>query len=145
MLFRDEDNALEIVRVALACEPPVGEEGITIANALINSASIVIGIEDRDERAKLTEAGYRLARAMLGNETADMLRFPKYPTFGLLPLLRAKRRLQELMQRQRLLRPKNLRASNFGALLEVTVLDDSSGEFSYRLSDHYVADLSSKW
>ena len=145
MLFRDEQDALEIVRVSLACEPPLEEESIAMAHALINSAPIVIGVNGEKERAALAKLGYRLARAMLGEETADQLKFPKYSTFGVLPYLKATRKLQEWRQYLPLLRSENVRAKNFGALLDVTVLEDSSSGFSYKLPDHYVADLTSKW
>ena len=145
MLFRDEKDALEIVRVALACEPPFGDEAIAMANALINAAPFVAGIEGRDERAKLVELGYRLGRALLGNETADGLRFPRHSTFGLLSLLKAARRLEELRQHLPLLRSKDMRATNFATLLDITVLEDADKGISYRLPDRHIADLSSKW
>ena len=92
----------------------------------------------------MANLGYRLARAMLGTETSDKLRFPKYQTFGLLPYVRTRRRFQEFKQRIPFLRGENIRVKNFGALLDVSMLEDQGG-FSYRLPDHYAADLSSKW
>ena len=40
MLFRDEEDALEIVRVSLACERTLELEGIAMSHALINSAPL---------------------------------------------------------------------------------------------------------
>ena len=145
MLFRDENDALEIVRVALACEPPFEEEGIVMAHSLIHSAPIVVGIDDAKERARVARRGFRLARAMLGDETADSLRFPRYSTFALLPVLRATRRLRALRQRLPFPRSKDLRARNFGSLLDITVLDDARGGISYRLPDQLLTELSSEW
>lgn len=145
MLFRNEKDALEIVRVSLACEPPYEDESIVMANALINSAPIVIGITDKRARAKVAKLGYRLARALLGHDTADRLRFPKYATLGLLPYLRTMRRLRHFMRRSSPRASSSMRLTNFGALLDATVLEDSSGGFSYNLPDHYVADRAAKW
>ena len=145
MLFRDEQDAREIVRVSLASEPPFAEEGIAMANALINSAPIVSGVTDKKGQAQLVKLGYRLARVMLGNETADELRFPKYSTFAFLPYLKAMYRLQNLMQHFPLLRSQHGPAKKFGRLLDMTVLEDANSGFSYRLPDHYMADFSSKW
>lgn len=145
MLFRDEEHAMEIVRVSLATEPPFHEEGIVMANALINSAPIVSGIQDSEERAKLVKLGYRLARVILGHENADKLEFPRYPTFGFLPYLKTMYRLHELTQRFPLLRSEHGITKKFGTLLDMTLLEDSGSGFSYRLPDHYIADLSSKW
>ena len=145
MLFRNEEDAREIIRVSLACEPPLEMESIAMSHALINSTPFVIGIEDRSKREKLAKLGFRLARAILGNETADELRFPKYSTFGLLSYMKAMRSLRELSQHIPLLQTENVRLKNFAALLDVTVLDDSTSGISYRLPDHHVADVSSKW
>ena len=145
ILFHDEEDALEIARVILACEPPFAEEGIVMANALINSAPIVAGIDDRNDRVKLVKRGYRLARAILGNETADSLRFPRYHTFGVLPLLKMMHQLKELRQRLPLLRSEDLRVKKFSTLLDITVLEDAHGGISYRLPDQHEANLVNKW
>ena len=145
MLFHHEDDALEIVRVSLGVEPPFQMERMAMTHALINSTPLVIGVEGQHERAKMVKMGYRLSRAMMGNEISDRLRFPSYSTFGVLPYLKAMRRLQVLKGRIPFLRSQDMRAKNFISLLSLAVLEDSNGGFSYRLPDHYVSDLSSKW
>ena len=145
MLFNDEEDAQEIVRVSLACEPPFEIESVAMSHALINSAPVVIGIKDRNKRAKLVKLGYRLSRTLLGHETADRLRFPKYSTFGFLPYLKALRWLQELGQHIPFLRSQGTRFRNFERLLEISILDDQDGGISYRLPDHHLADVSRKW
>lgn len=54
------------------------------------------------------------------------------------------RRVHEFNQRLPLLKSRDLRIKNFGALADVAALETSSG-ISYHIPDHYVADLSSKW
>ena len=138
MLFRDESHALEIVRTALIHEPPVDLEGIAIANAVINSAPIVSGIKDAEARKSLTEMGYRLARAILGNEMADTLRFPKYSTIGALALFRGTRWLRRWRS------SGDGRYQRFLRLLEISTLEEQFGH-SYRLPDHPLSERSTKW
>ena len=145
MLFHNEEDAWEIVRVSLACEPPFEIESVAMAHALINSAPVIIGIKDRKKRAKLATLGYRLSRAMLGNEIADQLQFPNYSTFGLLPYLKAMRRLQVLMRKIPFLPVKSMRSKNFATLLDITTLDDSGSGIAYRLPDHHLSDASKRW
>ena len=45
ILFRDEEHALTIYEIGNMCEPPHSLESIATANALINSAPLVIGID----------------------------------------------------------------------------------------------------
>ena len=55
-----------------------------------------IGIEDKDERKALLSYGYRLSRALLGDELADQLMFPKSRTTGTLVYLRLRRREKKM-------------------------------------------------
>lgn len=143
LLFRDEAEACEIFRVGYICEPPLGLEAIAMANSVINSAPLVIGIEDKAERTALLSYGYRLSRALLGDELADQLRFPKSRTTGVLAYLRLRRRIQEIIDvlRGPKQRAKGLRTRNFMTLLEISVLDEE--QISYRLPDELHGDASS--
>ncbi len=143
LLFRDEDEAREIFRVGYICEPPFGAEAIAMANSVINSAPLVIGIEDRDERRALLSYGYRLSRAFLGDEIADQLMFPKSRTTGALVYLRLRRRIQEAIEALRgpRQRAKGLRPQNFMTMLDISVLDEEG--ISYRLPDELHGDASS--
>lgn len=144
LLFRDEAEAREIFRVGYMCEPPFGLEAIAMANSVINSAPLVIGIEDKDERKALLSYGYRLSRALLGDELADQLMFPKSRTTGALVYLRLRRRIQEVIDALRVpgQRAKGLRTQNFMTMLDISVLDEE--EISYRLPDELHGDAS-RW
>ena len=143
LMFRDEAEACKIFRVGYTCEPPFGPEAIAMANSVINSAPLVIGIEDREERKSLISYGYRLSRALLGDELADRLMFPKSRTAGTLVYLRLRRRFQELVSAlgggTRL--AKSLRTQNFMTMLDISVLDEDG--ISYRLPDELHGDPSS--
>ena len=143
LIFRDEAEAREIFHVGYMCEPPFGVEAIAMANSVINSAPLVIGIEDRDERKALLSYGYRLSRALLGDELADQLMFPKSRTTGTLVYLRMRRRIQEVIDALRgpRQRAKGLRTQNFMTMLDISVLDEE--RISYRLPDELHGDPSS--
>ena len=144
LIFRDEAEAREIFRVGYMCEPPFGVEAIAMANSVINSAPLVIGIEDKDERKALLSYGYRLSRALLGDELADQLMFPKSRTTGALVYLRMRRRVQEVIDALRGpgQRAKGLRTQNFMTMLDISVLDEEG--ISYRLPDELHGDAS-RW
>ncbi len=144
LLFRDEAEARETFRVGYMCEPPFGVEAIAMANSVINSAPLVIGIEDKDERRALLSYGYRLSRALLGDELADQLMFPKSRTTGALVYLRLRRRIQEVIDALRGpgQRAKGLRTQNFMTMLDISVLDEEG--ISYRLPDELHGDPS-RW
>ena len=78
ILFTDESHALRIYRIGSMCEPPPTLEAIVMTNALVNSAPLVAGIEDTEERKKLVNnIIYPVSRALIGNELADQLEFPR--------------------------------------------------------------------
>ena len=140
LLFRDEAEARELFRVGYICEPGPDLVSIAMANSVINSAPLVIGVDDRDERKNLVDFGYRLSRSLIGDELADQLKFPKNRTVGLLASLRMKRRIQEVLDALRRGGP-SLRTKNFMTLLDVSMLDED--RISYRLPNRLHSDGSS--
>ena len=78
ILFTNEAEALQLHRVAMLCEPPMPDESIIMANALINSAPLVAGVTDPPARRAMVEREiYPVSRALVGDEVADRLRFPQ--------------------------------------------------------------------
>ena len=63
LLFRDYEHGLHLYRVARACELDPDLEAIAIANSLINSAPLIIGVETEAERRRMAVELYRLSRA----------------------------------------------------------------------------------
>ena len=145
LLFRNETEAREIFRVGYICEPPPGLEAIAMANSVIASAPLVIGIEDREERDHLSNYGYRLSRSLLGDELADQLVSPKSRTAGtrMLAYLRLRRRIQEIIDVFRSGNRPRQRGKNFITLLNISMLDEY--RISYRLPDRLYADTASEW
>ena len=145
LLFRNETEAREIFRVGYICEPPPGLEAIAMANSVIASAPLVIGIEDRDERDDLSNYGYRLSRSLLGDELADQLMFPNDRTAGAgtLAYLRLRRRIQEIIDVFRWGKRPRQRARNFITLLHISMLKPDM--ITYRLPNRLHADAASWW
>ena len=139
ILFTDEGSAQHMYRIGALCEPPPTPEAIVMTNALINSAPLVAGIEDKEERQRVVKGQiYPVSRALVGNRLADELRFPASRLPFTLLLFRLDQRIQRLRLRLRKDGPKN-----FSRLLEASAYDDAG--LSYRLPDHAHAERSGKW
>lgn len=143
ILYKDEEDALRLFRIGLTCEPPVDWESIMMANGLINSAPVVIGITEPAARRGLAKYVYGVSRAMIGKQLADELQYPPSPTFGVLLWFRLQSRYYRFMER---FFPKFSQVNNFTnftGLLEASVYDEAG--LSYRLPDHLYAERSGRW
>ncbi|MDE2710985.1 MAG: oxygenase MpaB family protein [Acidobacteriota bacterium] len=143
ILFRSEAEALELCRVAFACEPRPEIESLVMGNALVNSSPVVIGIQEPGERQKLADYVYRVSRALIGHELADQLNYPRQSTWGLLFYLRTKRRLGK---RVRSLFPRweaRVKVDRFKALVDNSRLRDPL--ISYRLPPKLYSDETQTW
>ena len=141
ILFRDEQDALKVFEIGSACEPPPSLESIVLASSLVNTAPLFAGMTESQARRKL--AGYiaQVSRALIGNELADELRYPKSSTFGILWKFRLLNRIESVMKR---VTPGRFRdRSNLTTILEVSMFDKDG--ISYRLPDHFYAEQSSEW
>ena len=116
-----------------------------MANSVIASAPLVIGIDDRDERDDLSNYGYRLSRSLLGDELADQLMFPesRIAGAGTLAYLRLRRRIQEVIDVFRWGKRPRQRARNFITLLHISMLKPDM--ITYRLPNRLHADAARWW
>lgn len=141
ILFKDEEDALELFRIGEICEPPPGMESIALAHSLVNSAPLIAGITDNKARASLSKYVFRVSRALIGVKTANSLKFPRYPTFGVLAWFRLQDRYNRLMDR---IFPGRLQSKNpLLTLFNVSMFDEEG--ISFRLPDHVYAEKSSWW
>ena len=143
ILFRDEEEALRLFNIAQLCEPPVDDESIAMANALVNSAPLVIGIDNSFDRRLLTKYVYSVSRALIGRELADALHYPPTPTFGLLATFRLEERYNRLVSKRFPKLAHNSNFSNFIGLLRASVFDEAG--IGYRLPDGLYAETSAEW
>ena len=143
ILYRDEAEALRLFAVGVMCEPEPDDASIALANALVNSAPLVVGIDDPAERRNLAKYVYKVSRAMIGHDLADKLRYPKQSNFGVLGWFRFQARYERLLQR---CLPKYKRRNNFTSfttLLSGSRYDDEG--ITYRMPDHVYAERSNNW
>ena len=142
ILFTNEKEALHLYRIGSICEPPPTEDSVVMANALINSAPAVAGIKDKEERRFLVhDRIYPISRALLGEELADRLNFPKSRKIrskGILLQFRMDTRYKRFMRRM-LRRGGDSMDSVFAASLY-----DSAG-LTFELPDHAHSERSSNW
>ena len=139
--FTNYAEAIEMHKVGNACEPPIEEESIIMANALINSAPLVAGVTDVAARKAMVEREiYPISRALIGKDLADSLRFPNSRKIGILWQFRMLQRIRRWMAK---LRKKSVTAQNFGQMLAISAFDDAG--ISYNMPDHERAEMSSKW
>ena len=143
ILMQDEDEALRLFEIGRTCEPEPGFESIAMANSLIQSAPLVIGIEESAARQNLVKYVYSVSRALIGNDLADQLQYPKTSTFGVLAWFRMQERYQGTLDRVFRGRAQSSNFSRFTSLLEASMFDEYG--VSYRLPDHLYAEESGRW
>ena len=142
LLFEGDQAAThELARITTLCEPPPGHESAAIANALVEALPEIAGRTEPAARKAMMMHVYRISRALLGDELADQLEFPRMRTTGLLALLRGMRKVQWAARRVAPEFAGLLRGGSFEFLLEASMLDD----LTYRIPDHLDAELATPW
>ncbi|MYC38466.1 MAG: DUF2236 domain-containing protein [Chloroflexi bacterium] len=143
MLWKDERDALKLYDIGIMCEPPIDFESIIMANSLVNAVPAVVGITDSEEREKLANLIYTISRALIGDDLADQLKYPKTRTFGVLPILRMRARYARAMRK---VFPGRARAYSFNILshfIDVSAYDEEG--ISYDMPTHAYAERSEGW
>ena len=143
ILMQDEDEALRLFDIGRACEPEPGFESTAMANSLIQSAPLVIGIEESAARRNLVKYVYSVSRALIGDELADQLHYPQTSSFGVLAWFRMQERYHGILDRAFKGRAQSNNFSRFTSLLEASMFDEYG--VSYRLPDHLYAEESGRW
>lgn len=137
----DEEKTHELHRIAHAAEPPPADESVVIANALVNALPKIAGKTDLAKHQAFLTRTYRISRALLGNDLADQLQFPKCDTRGLLRRMRVLRQVHAMSHKLAPNIAQKWRGNNFVFLLEASMLDD----LRYRLPDHLQAQMTTPW
>ena len=143
IMFDDEASAVRAFEIGRLCEPPPDEYGIIMANCLLNSVPLVLGVDDPTVRKSETAKYYEISRALIGNELADQFKFPRPQVIPLLPILRAKYRSWRLLRR---LFPTWAALRSFGSfavLLRASNLQ--TYELDYRLPSALREEDSRRW
>ena len=139
LLCHTEEEAQEMYKVFMMCEPPPDMGTVAIVNTLVHAAPAVGGM-DAKVSEKFVRRVYRIARALIGNELADKLQFPKQKTFGVLSYFAFEQRVMIPLFGK-------LFKSHFVSSFEtMTTLSHYEKEgISYILPDHPSAELSQDW
>ena len=138
ILYSSQQEAQKLFKIGFMCEPRPDADAATISNALIRSIPLVAGLNDHDEENSMRDLAYRISRALVGDQLADRLRFPKGSSTGALYMYRAKQLSTRLTKDVQL-----IKSENFLQLLNASQYDESG--VSYKMPDHVLATKSSKW
>ena len=142
LLFRNEDEALHLRRIAHLCELPPGPMAVEVAHGYINTVPELLGVTDSAKREKLMSVLLRTYRALIGNDLADAFGYPRQSTVGVLRLVRIQRRLQ-IIRSKVVPGAEPHSVTNFAGMLQRSVYDDIG--ISYRMPDAVKDTDSSRW
>lgn len=143
ILFKGEEDALKFYDIGMICEPPIDMEALIMAHSLVRSVPAVVGITDSEEQERLSRLVYTISRALIGNDLADQLNYPKTRTWGVLPMLRLRARYARATRK---LFPGRARAHSFNILshfIDVSAYDEEG--ITYEMPTHVYAERSSNW
>ena len=138
ILYHSQDEAQKLFKIGLRCEPSPDNDAANMANVLIQSIPIVAGLTEPGEQKIMRDLAYRISRALVGNQLADRLKFPKGSSKGVLYMYRAKQLSARLTKDA-----KSIKSENFLQLLNISQYDDAG--ISYRMPDHVDSSKSSDW
>ena len=99
ILFTDYASAMRIFEIGTICEPPPDDDAIIMANSIVNSAPIVLGFAETNERRAKAAFMYQVSRDLIGDKMADDFRFPRSRWLREVPLLRLRNRANRVASR----------------------------------------------
>lgn len=132
LLCRTEEDAERIREIAHLCDPPPGAMAKAVAHGYVNTVPELLGVTEPAKQRKLLKILLRTSRALIGNELADSLDYPKQSTFGALAAVRMQRRLQ-IIASKIVPGASSHNFNNFAGIMQRSVYDDTG--ISYRLPD----------
>lgn len=121
-----ETDLLRYREIAERAEPRSDVDAIAVTNAVVQVLPDLIGQTDPALRAATISRTYRLTRALLGRETADLLRFPNSRIPYSLVLRRAHQRFRRIRHRLHPPSRSKTQTRHLALLLEYAVLPDLS-------------------
>ena len=143
ILFHDADEALKLYDVGQMCEPDSPTESVVMAHSLVNSAPLIAGITDPEDRRRLAKYVYRIARSLIGMEAAESLMFPPLSSFGVVGWFRLQQRYGHILGKLSPGRRQDSNFARFTGLLDTSLFDEDG--IRYTLPDHVYAEESTKW
>ena len=138
ILYSSGEEALKVHKIGRLCEPPPSAESIAMVNALINAAPRIAEITNPREQRVTIRLAYRLSRALIGDQLADELKYPKLHLFGILPRYRMIQRVSRLLKSD-----SEIISDNVSLLIQLSAYDEDG--LSYKMPDHAKHPLSNEW
>ena len=142
LLFEDEASAVLAFKVGAMCEPPADYDAIIMANSIVNSAPVIVGITDPAERRKTARVITQACRELIGNELADTFLFPTRRR-KVLPWMRFKNRSRRVVRRTLPWLAKKQDLARFEYLMNFASLDKMA--YSYKLPTTLYDEDSQDW
>ena len=143
ILFHDADEALKLYDIGLMCEPDAPTESVAMAHSLVNSAPLIAGMTEPEDRRRLTKYVYRISRRLIGKEPAEALMYPPLSTFGVVGWFRLQQRYGHILSKLFPGRRQDSNFTRFTSLLDTSLFDEEG--IRYNLPDHVYAEESTKW
>jgi len=136
IMFRDLSSAVQAFQIAAMCEPPPDDDAVIMANSIINSAPLLLGFKEVEERKKMAALIYQVSRELIGNDLADSFTFPKSRFVKRVPSLflrnRALKAVEKLFPSLLAHRPLN----RFNGLLDVSDLGELQHSYALPTALH---------
>lgn len=143
ILYRDEAEALKLFRIAHLCEPPPDLESVVMAHSLINSAPLILGIDEPTERRQMAEYAFGVSRALIGDELANQLRYPPKRFRGVLPIFRLRTWYRNVLRSVLPGFANDQDLTRFRDLLKISLHEDTG--ITYRLPDQVYSEEAIRW
>jgi hypothetical protein len=143
LLFEDYEAARRRFEIGMLCEPVPDDDAIIMANSIVNSAPLLLGVKDPKERRASATLIYQVCRELIGDDLADQFRFPPSQRLPQVPLLWLKHRLRRGAMKWIPGFHRLNRAYDYMELLDISNVGDS--ELSYRLPTALHDEASRPW
>ena len=142
IIFDDEASAMRAFEVGAMCEPPADYDAIIMANSIVNSAPVIIGVTEPAERRKLARVVTQASRELIGDTLADTFLFPSRRR-KVVPWMRFKHRGRRVVRKTLPRWSRKLDLDRFTYLMEFASFDKM--EYSYKLPTSLYDERSSDW
>ncbi len=142
ILFHDYASACRAFEVGSMCEPPADLDAIIMANSIVSSAPVIIGVEDPGERRKMARVVTQASRELIGDELADSFMFPRRKR-RVIPWMRIQHRARRIVRMALPRLGAKQDRARFDALMNFAGFDEL--RYSYRLPTALHDEDSSNW
>ncbi|MCY3705299.1 MAG: oxygenase MpaB family protein [Gammaproteobacteria bacterium] len=142
LIFDDEASACRAFEIGSMCEPPADLDAIIMANSIVNSAPVIIGVTDPAERRKMARVVTQASRELIGEKLADSFLFPTRRR-KVIPWMRIQNRSRGVIRKVLPRLGAKQDRARFDALMEFAGFEKL--RYSYRLPTALHDEHSSDW